>query len=55
MCKKYFSIRISSDMLEKLRVIAKYEGRSLNSEILILIRDYLKEREKEKNENSAPM
>ncbi len=36
---KSLSIRIDSDMLDKLHVVADYEGRSANSEILILIRD----------------
>ena len=36
---KSLSIRIDSVMLDKLHVVADYEGRSANSEILILIRD----------------
>jgi hypothetical protein len=36
---KSLSIRIDSEMLDKLHVVADYEGRSANSEILILIRD----------------
>ncbi len=39
MAIKSLSIRIDSVMLDKLHVIADYEGRSANSEILILIRD----------------
>lgn len=39
MAIKSLSIRIDSDMLDKLHVVADYEGRSANSEILILIRD----------------
>ena len=36
---KSLSIRIDSEMLDKLHVVADYEGRSANSQILILIRD----------------
>lgn len=36
---KSFSIRIDEKLLDKLHIVADYEGRSANSEILILIRD----------------
>ena len=36
---KSFSIRIDDEMLKKLRVIAADNGRSVNSEILMLIKD----------------
>lgn len=39
MAIKSLSIRIDEDMLHKLHVVADYEGRSANSQILILIRD----------------
>ena len=39
MATKSLSIRISEEMLDKLHIIADYEGRSANSQILILIRD----------------
>ena len=39
MAIKSLSIRIDDTMLHKLHVVADYEGRSANSEILILIRD----------------
>ena len=32
-------IRIDEDMLHKLHIVADYEGRSANSQVLILIRD----------------
>lgn len=38
---KSLSIRIDEEMLDKLHVVADYEGRSANSQILILIRDCL--------------
>ena len=39
MAIKSLSIRIDETMLHKLHVVADYEGRSANKEILILIRD----------------
>ena len=36
---KSLSIRIDEEMLHKLHVVADYEGRSANSQVLILIRD----------------
>ena len=39
MATKSLSIRIDEQMLDKLHVVADYEGRSANSQILILIRD----------------
>ena len=39
MAIKSLSIRIEDEMLDKLHVVADYEGRSANSQILILIRD----------------
>lgn len=39
MAIKSLSIRISEEMLDKLHVVADYEGRSANSQINILIRD----------------
>ena len=39
MATKSLSIRIDEEMLHKLHIVADYEGRSANSEILILIRD----------------
>ena len=47
MAIKSMSIRIDSDMLNKLHYVADYEGRSANSEILILIRDAIEKYENE--------
>ncbi len=44
---KSLTVRIDEIMLGKLGVIAKSEGRSKNCEICILIRDKIKEYEKE--------
>ena len=46
MATKSLSIRIEKDMLDKLHVVAEYEGRSCNSQILILIRDCIEEYER---------
>ena len=45
MAIKSVSIRIEEEMLNKLHVVADYEGRSANSQILVLIRDCIKEYE----------
>ena len=47
MATKSLSIRIDSEMLDKLHVVADYEGRSANSQILILIRDCVEKYEQE--------
>lgn len=47
MAQKSLSIRIDEEMLHKLHVIADYDGRSANSQILILIRDMIDSFEKE--------
>lgn len=47
MSVKSLSIRIDEEMLNKLHVVADYEGRSANSQILILIRDCIQAYEKE--------
>lgn len=46
MAIKSLSIRIEEEMLDKLHVVASYEGRSANSQILILIRDCIEQYEK---------
>lgn len=45
MATKSLSIRIEQEMLDKLHVVADYEGRSANSQILILIRDCIEKYE----------
>ncbi len=47
MAVKSLSIRIDEEMLHKLHVVADYDGRSANSQILILIRNMVEEFEKE--------
>ena len=43
---KSLSIRIDYNLLHKLHIVADYNGRSANSQILILIRDAVEEFEK---------
>lgn len=50
MAIKSLSIRIDQKMLNKLHVVADYEGRSANSQILILIRDCIEKYESEHGE-----
>ncbi len=45
MAIKSLSIRIDEEVLHKLHVVADYEGRSANSQILVLIRNCIKEYE----------
>lgn len=47
MAIKSLSIRIEDKLLDKLHVVADYEGRSANSQILILIRESVKQFEAE--------
>ena len=42
MAIKSVSIRIEEEMLEKIGFVADYEGRSVNSHILVLIRESIK-------------
>lgn len=50
MAIKSVSIRIEEEMLEKLGFVADYEGRSINSHILVLIRENIKAFEQEHGE-----
>lgn len=50
MAIKSVSILIEEEMLEKLGYVADYEGRSVNSQVLVLIRENIKKfRSKRKN------
>ena len=50
MAIKHLTIRIDEKMLNQIHVVADYEGRSANSQILILIRDCVEKFEKEHGE-----
>jgi len=46
MATKSVSIRIEEEMLHKIGYVADFEGRSVNSHILVLVRDSIKSFEK---------
>lgn len=50
MAIKSVSIRIEEEMLEKLGFVADYEGRSVNSHNLVLIRENIKKFEEQNGE-----
>lgn len=50
MAIKSLSIRIPEETLDKLHVVADYEGRSANSQILILIRNCIESYEEKHGE-----
>lgn len=56
MSMKSLSIRIDDELLNKLHVVASYDGRSANSEILVLIRNCVELYEKKHGviENAKP-
>ena len=47
MAIKSISIRIEEEMLNKIAYVADYEGRSVNSQVLVLIRESIKAFEEE--------
>ncbi len=47
MATKSVSIRIEEEMLKKIGHVADYEGRSVNSHVLVLIRENIKKFEEE--------
>ena len=54
MAVKSVSIRIEEEMLKKLTYVADYEGRSLNSHLLVLIRNSIKAFEAEHGPIEGP-
>ena len=51
---KHLGIEIEPELHRKLRYIAKYEGRSINGQILYLIRQYIRDFEERKGEILLP-
>ena len=47
MAIKNFTLRIDNEMLDKLHYVADYEGRSANSQAVVLVRTCIEEFEKE--------
>ncbi len=43
---KHFGLRIDSETYDKLKKLSEYDGRSINDEVLYLIRQAIKEQEK---------
>lgn len=55
MAVRSVSIRIEEEMLEKLGYVADYEGRSINSHVLVLIRESIKGFEAEHGTIEGPV
>ena len=47
---KHLGLRIDSETHKKLKSLSEYEGRSINGEVLYLIRQAIKQHEKENGE-----
>ena len=47
---KHLGIEIDPELHQKIRYIAKYEGRSINGQVLYLIRQYIREFEQQEGE-----
>ena len=52
MAIKSVSIRIEEEMLDKITYVADYEGRSVNSHMLVLIREIIRSFEEKHGEIS---
>ena len=50
MAIKSLSIRIDEEMLDKLHVVADYEARSANGQIIVLIRECIEQYEEKHGE-----
>ncbi len=50
MAAENLSIRIDKESLDKLHYIANHKGRSVNKEILVLIKDAIEQHEQEHGE-----
>lgn len=55
MAVKSVSIRVEEEMLRKIASVAEYEGRSLNSHVLILIRNSIQAFEAEHGKIETPV
>ncbi|MBQ7816221.1 MAG: Arc family DNA-binding protein [Oscillospiraceae bacterium] len=42
MCIKNFTLRIDKQLLDKIKIIAQYESRSANSQIVVVMQRYVK-------------
>lgn len=55
MSVKSVSIRMEEEMLKKLAYVADYEGRSVNSHVLVLIRQNIQSFEREHGAITTPL
>ncbi len=55
MATKSVSIRIEEEMLQKLGYVADYEGRSINSHVLVLIRQSIQAFEEKHGKIEGPI
>ena len=51
---KHFGLQITPEMHDKLNYIAKYEGRSMNGQVLHLIRQCIRDYERQNGEITVP-
>ena len=47
---KSFTLRIDDELRRKFHYVAKYEGRSSNGQLMVMIRKYVEDYEKEHGE-----
>lgn len=52
--ERHFGLRIDDELLKKFRYVCEYDGRSANSQILYLIRQYVSNFEKENGKIDLP-
>lgn len=55
MAMKSVSIRFEEEMLAKLGYVADYEGRSVNSQVLVLVRECIRQFEAEHGPIDGPV
>lgn len=52
--ERHFGLRIDDELLKKFRYVCEYDGRSANSQILYLIRQYVSNYENENGKIDLP-
>jgi len=52
---KHLGIEVEPELHRKLRYVAKFEGRSINGQIIYLIRQYIRDFEEKEGEIPAPV
>ena len=51
---KHISLRIDADLLRRFDYVAEYDGRSMNSELIYLIRKYISQIESKNGKIELP-